>query len=219
MWPYPRAGTGTTGTGISGDSGSSDDVVELDFADTRALSDPDAFMQKAKEKQQARVASGNGSTNGNKHSDASTNGALNTNGKKKTRKERAAERSEREREEIERGWDDPVRGEPVRIEPVPHQPALTASVSASAAVNGTAKDKQVSISNVINGTGAHASSSAPASASASVDGQLAKEAVLATVLKHPSKPGEGIPRNVFVRELLTLIHVSLPCCVLLFIDL
>ena len=81
LWPYPRAPL---------DDRSQEDIVELDFADTRALSDPAEFSNRLKEKQ--------GKAQGKQEK------------RKKTREERAAER-ERKREEIERGWDDPTKGE------------------------------------------------------------------------------------------------------------
>jgi hypothetical protein len=82
LWPYPRAPF------IEADS----DVIELDFADTSALSDPDAF---AKQEQRAK----------------------NRKSQKKGRKEREKDR-EREREEIEKSWDVP---QPAKASPPPPQ--------------------------------------------------------------------------------------------------
>jgi hypothetical protein len=75
LWPYPRAPLDDR-----------DDIVELDFADTSALSDVDAFEQ--------RRRTGKNGRGGVKSSMATK--------KKKDR--------EREREDIERSWDVPVPG-------------------------------------------------------------------------------------------------------------
>ncbi|KAF8067884.1 hypothetical protein FPV67DRAFT_1765394 [Lyophyllum atratum] len=74
LWPYPRAD--------GAQDAEADEILELDFADTRALSDPDAFRR------------------------AVQNGIGRGKGKKKGKKERAAEQV-RLREEIERSWDVP----------------------------------------------------------------------------------------------------------------
>ncbi|KAG2363966.1 hypothetical protein BDR07DRAFT_1402913 [Suillus spraguei] len=78
LWPYPRAPF------VEADS----DVIELDFADTSALSDPDAFAKEQRSK--------------------------NRRSQKKGRKEREKDR-EREREEIEKSWDVPP---PVKVVPL-----------------------------------------------------------------------------------------------------
>ncbi|KAH9974710.1 hypothetical protein BGW80DRAFT_1302216 [Lactifluus volemus] len=77
LWPYPRAPLDDR-----------DDIVELDFADTSALSDVDAFEQRRRNGKNGR---------GGAKSSMTTK-------KKKDR--------EREREDIERSWDVPVRGTP-----------------------------------------------------------------------------------------------------------
>lgn len=79
LWPYPRAPF------VEADS----DIIELDFADTSALSDPDAFAKEQRSK--------------------------NRRSQKKGRKEREKDR-EREREEIEKSWDVPP---PVKVVPLP----------------------------------------------------------------------------------------------------
>ncbi|PSR71394.1 hypothetical protein PHLCEN_2v12661 [Hermanssonia centrifuga] len=78
LWPYPRAPLN--------EESSDADVVELDFSDTRALSDPRIFQEK-------QTKQGKGEPR-----------------RKKTKKEKAADR-EKEREAIENGWDDPTKGE------------------------------------------------------------------------------------------------------------
>ncbi|KAI0764777.1 hypothetical protein C8Q74DRAFT_1283901 [Fomes fomentarius] len=77
LWPYPRAP-------LDDRSFDQDDVVELDFSDTRALSDPTLFSSRLKEKKEKKDRG------------------------KKNRKEREKER-EREKAEIEKGWDLPTQ--------------------------------------------------------------------------------------------------------------
>ncbi|KAH9940681.1 hypothetical protein B0H21DRAFT_780296 [Amylocystis lapponica] len=158
LWPYPRAPLDERS--LDDDDA---DVVELDFTDTRALSDPAVFSSRLREKQ--RSGNGNGS------------------GKRKTRKERAADR-ERERDEIERGWDDPVPAAPAPVVGKGKHPA---------AANGVAVAPPQA-----NGNGAHAGMHVDA----------AREALLSAISTQAKLPGRDMPRNDFVRELLTLIHTD-----------
>jgi hypothetical protein len=75
-------------------------VIELDFADTSALSDPDAF---ARQEQRAKTRKS----------------------QKKGRKEREKDR-EREREEIEKSWDVP---QPAKASPPPQEIVSTPPVT------------------------------------------------------------------------------------------
>ncbi|KAH8083305.1 hypothetical protein BXZ70DRAFT_958387 [Cristinia sonorae] len=95
LWPYPRAPVDERDPEDS-------DVVELDFSDTRALSDPAVFSKKQQKQKQ--------------------------NGKRKSRRERAVDR-EREREEIEKGWDDPNHGQAQTVDMVsqPGAPSVAKS--------------------------------------------------------------------------------------------
>lgn len=80
LWPYPRAPLDERTTEQD------NDVVELDFSDTRALSDPAVFsnrLQKQKKRKDVK--------------------------KKKTKEERAVEKQQ-ERDAIEQSWDDPNNG-------------------------------------------------------------------------------------------------------------
>lgn len=96
LWPYPRAPLDDRdGTGDESD------VVELDFADTSALSDMAAFDRRVQEKEKK--------------------GSKKT--QKKSRKERERE-NEKERAEIEKSWDAP---EPVNAVSTPTVPATDAS--------------------------------------------------------------------------------------------
>ncbi|EED78637.1 predicted protein [Postia placenta Mad-698-R] len=165
LWPYPRAPLDDRA--LEQDDA---DVVELDFTDTRALSDPALFSSRLKEKQ-SRVG-----------------------GKKKTRKERAADR-EKERREIEDSWDDPVRGQ-MRTTDAVKQPVASASAPA---INGTGKGKQVALKTT-NGDGPHSANGLHVHA--------ARDAIVSSMSSQLNQPLTDMPRNDFVRELLTLIHTD-----------
>ncbi|KAI0263109.1 Dcp1-like decapping family-domain-containing protein [Gloeopeniophorella convolvens] len=188
LWPYPRAPVDDR-----------DDIVELDFADTSALSDVDAFER--------RRRNGNGNGNG-----------------KHARKDRA-----REREEIERSWDVPGHMQsatPPAPSPVP-APA-PAPLAASERPKGKSK-------HAANGTNAKTQAPAPAPAPASApastpapapapapaptpapapQGALAKAAASTAIVEavrahtNGNAPPPNGERNVFVREVLTLIHTD-----------
>ena len=150
LWPYPRAPVDDRSH-----STDNEDVVELDFADTSALSDPSVFREKEK-------------------------AGKNPKGKgKKGKKERAEDRV-RERDEIERSWDVPA--------PVPPTPAVV--------INGKGK------------TPVKASSlPLPNGPKSSVDQDMIKASIISTLSSHNANM-VGMPRNEFVMEVLTLIHVS-----------
>ena len=140
-------------------------VVELDFADTSALSDLRMFQEKER-------ASKNTKGSGNKDI------------KKKGKRERAEER-ERERDEIEKSWDVPSR-----VPPTP--PPVT--------INGKGKmPVKASSLPAVNGT------------NGVIDSDAVKTSIISTLSARNSK-FKSMPRNDFVKEVLTLIHVSLTVC-------
>lgn len=153
LWPYPRAP-------VDDRSNPTDDnVVELDFADTSALSDPRVFQEKEKASQNAK-------------------GKCNKGSQKKEKKERAEER-ERIMDEIERNWDVPSQ--------VPPPPAI---------VNGKGKAPvKASSLPVVNG------------ANEAINSDAMKGSIL-SVLSSQNRNLKGMPKNDFVKEVLTLIHVS-----------
>ncbi|KZT66551.1 hypothetical protein DAEQUDRAFT_695405 [Daedalea quercina L-15889] len=172
LWPYPRAPL---------DDRSQDDaeIVELDFTDTRALSDPAMFSSRLKEKQ------------GQKKQEK----------RKKTREERAAER-ERKREEIERGWDDPVKGEvTVGVRPPSTAPGTSETAKGKRkerAVNDGTKDTPA-----VNG---HSATGEVTAGGMRV--KAARDAVISATSARPKALGKELPKNEFVRELLALIHTD-----------
>ncbi|RDX40805.1 hypothetical protein OH76DRAFT_1459386 [Lentinus brumalis] len=99
LWPYPRAPLDDRSLELQ------EDVVELDFTDTRALSDPAIFSSRLKEKKERKDKG------------------------RKNRKEREKEK-EREKAEIEKGWDLPTQsaGQPA------YQQSATGPVAEAATV-------------------------------------------------------------------------------------
>ena len=169
LWPYPRAP-------LNDNEASDADVVELDFSDTRALSDPSLFKQKQKQ-----------AKNGEK---------------KKSRKERAADR-QKERDAIENGWDDPTKGQ-VTVNGVSSTSASSLSVAAllQSAASQSAQH--------VNGNGIHAVNGdiIANSAEEKSTADAAHEAILNTLASHPKAPARDLSRKQFMQELLSLIYVS-----------
>lgn len=151
LWPYPRAPIDDRSHSTDNDG-----VVELDFTDTSALSDPSMFQEKEKAGKNAKAK-----------------------GKKKGKKERAEERV-RERDEIEKSWDVPV--------PVMPAPAVV--------VNGKGKTPVKAFSLPL--------ANGPKS---TVDQDTTRASIISTLSSHNVNLA-GMSRNEFVREVLTLIHVS-----------
>lgn len=183
LWPYPRAP-------LDDRSFENEDVVELDFSDTRALSDPAVFSARLKDKQQKKKG-------------------------RKSRKERDEE-NDRVRAEIEKGWDMPAQGHGQPSYPPTAKTAAAAmapqnGAPAFAPVNGAAADstpKQTKKA-VVNGSSeARAPRTNGQSTNGALDGLSAKEAILAAISQKNVAPEAMVSRTEFVRELLTLIHVS-----------
>ncbi|KAG0697063.1 hypothetical protein DFH29DRAFT_857328 [Suillus ampliporus] len=118
LWPYPRAPF------VETDS----DVIELDFADTSALSDPDAFAREQRSK--------------------------NRRSQKKGRKEREKDR-EREREEIEKSWDVPAPAKAVPL-PQPQGVVSTPAIAVNGKAKHVRKERAGSIASQTSGDGPNA---------------------------------------------------------------
>jgi len=179
LWPYPRQP-------LDDRALDDDDVVELDFSDISALSNINAFLSKPKTSANA------------------TNGA-GANGKKKKK-----EKNREEREQIEKSWDDPVKmGYAVgpNIPPAkPIQPQPTV-------VSGVKGKNKSAIQPQTNGkvNGQPAASSSKNKDKDGLDRDAATESLISTVAKSSlpdQKDIKQMDRNTFVREVLTLIHVS-----------
>lgn len=188
LWPYPRPP-------LNDNEQTSDaDVVELDFSDTRALSDPSIF----KEKQTKQGKREN---------------------KKKTRMERAADRV-KERDAIENGWDDPTKGQVTLTAAATVSSTSSSQVGSSLAMprqsptpaadpngklrepvsgsNGNVASHVAPSRTPVNGTNGAVKSTA----------DLAREALLTSLAVHPHAPSHDLSRKQFIQEVLSLIYVS-----------
>lgn len=180
LWPYPRVPLNDNEQTIDANG----DVVELDFSDTRALSDPNIF-QETQAKQLGKKDR-----------------------KKKSRKERAADR-EKDREAIENGWDDPTKGQ-VTVSGATtiitnghghgHGPS-----SSSVLTNG---DGQNQITNGV-ATAGLSHNGVNGAVNGAADG--ARVALLTALATHPTAPSRDLPRQQFVQEVLGLIQVRGSC--------
>lgn len=257
LWPYPRAPLDDRGDG-------DEDVIELDFAEISALTDPDQWRQKSLSQQSGKARATFQSPEKDKE-------PANVNGKKKTKKERLAD-NERERVAIEQSWDTPTAAAavspphkqaqqqrwghaadsvpqsalppspppahadaaaylrefgadpPPRNQPHPQQPlkgvhAAVSNVNGrhTPAANGRQATPQGTTLSRGNGTPAPIPTStsqqpktSPQAANGSGSG-LDKERVQQIILSNAVgrlPPATAIEKNDFIRELLTLIHVS-----------
>jgi len=179
LWPYPRQPLD--------DRALDDDIVELDFKDISALNDINAFLSKPK-------------TNAN-----ATNGA-GANGKKKKK-----EKNKEEREQIEKSWDDPVKMGFAVGPNIPKEPPAKPIQPQPTAVPGVKGKNKATIQPQANGK---ANGQPTASSSKDKDGldrDAVTESLISTVAKSPlpnQKDIKQMDRNTFIREVLTLIHVS-----------
>ena len=172
LWPYPRAP-------LDDRSFEQDDVVELDFSDTRALSDPAVFSTRLKEKKTRREKG------------------------RKGRKEREREK-EHEKAQIEQGWDLPTQAQ---VQPI-YELAATGPVAAAARIQSPAQfmgpgaKSPSQTKKATNGTNGHVSEGV-------LDASAAKEAVLTAMSLKTTLPAHAaMSRNDFKQQLQALIYVS-----------
>ncbi|KAF8881779.1 hypothetical protein BD779DRAFT_1675290 [Infundibulicybe gibba] len=191
LWPYPRVQHNGHGEDASEDG----DIVELDFEDTSALSDPDVFNQ---------VLQNKGKRNGKlprpEEPVAPRKEKVNGKPRKKGRKERAADR-EREREEIEKSWDFPATS---RIPLVPTSPPATPSPRSSPEPSPAPSVRPTNAPT----TSAHPHIvSQPArapNAPSRLDPEATKRSLLNGISSRVQQP--VLERQDFVRQVLRLIH-------------
>lgn len=186
LWPYPRQPLD--------DRPSDDDVVELDFNDTSALSDINTILPKSKANANA------------------TNGA-GTSGKKKKK-----EKNKEEREQIEKSWDDPVKMGYAVGPNIPNEPPVKPAQPQSTAVPSVKGKNKPPAQTQINGkvNGQPSASPSKDMAKDGLDRSTVTESLISTVAKSslPKQKDVGqMDRNTFVREVLTLFHVSNPVSV------
>lgn len=197
LWPYPLRPSSSDLSTSGGENGDDGEILELDFQETSALSDMNAFrkaMRKGKERSHGVNANANASVSsagsGAEGFDVNGRGR----GRKKTRKEKEAER----REQIENSWDTPV--------PVPNPPPAVPLGLGTRSPTPSRKDK------VVNGAIGHPHQTKKppvvnGNLGTAVDSGLVKDSLIGTLSGCSQKPGR-LEKNAFVREVLTLIHVS-----------
>ena len=159
------------------------DVVELDFTETSALSDLNTFLPKPK-------ASANATT-----------------GKKKKK-----EKNQEEREQIEKSWDDPVKMGYAVGPNIPNEPPAKPVQLQSTSVPGVkGKNKAAQTNGKANGQLAEPSSKDKEKSEDGLDRDVLTQSFVSTVAKSSlpkQKDLKQMDRNTFVREVLTLFHVS-----------
>ena len=181
LWPYPRRP-------LDDRASDDDDVVELDFTETSALSNLNTFLSKPK-------------ANESQTSGAGASG-----------KKRKKERNKEEREQIEKSWDDPVKlgyavGPNIPNEP-PAEPVQPQSTTVSS-VKG--KNKPAQANGKANGEPAASSSKDQEKNEGGLDRVVLTESLISSIEKSSlpkHKNLKQMDRNTFVREVLTLFHVS-----------
>lgn len=182
LWPYPRQP-------LDDRASDDDEVVELDFSDTRALSDINALLPKLKAN--ANATNGTGA-----------------NGKK-----RRKEKNKEEREQIEKSWDDPVKMGYAVGPNIPNDPPAKPVQAQAAAVSSVKGKNKPAAQTHTNGKAncQPVASSSKDKAMDDLDRGVITESLISTVAKSSlpkQKDIKHMDRNTFVREVLTLIHVS-----------
>lgn len=182
LWPYPRRPLDDRA------SDDDDEIVELDFTETSVLSDLNTFLPKSKADVNA------------------TSGVVVSEKKKKK------EKNKQEREQIEKSWDDPVKMGYAVGPNVPNEPPPKPVQSQSAAVSGVkGGNNPVQANGKVNGQPAASSSKEKERSEGGLDRDVATESLISTVAKSSlpkQKDLKQMDRNTFVREVLTLFHVS-----------
>jgi hypothetical protein len=206
LWPYPPAATADV------EQSDGEEIIELDFEDTSALSDMDTFSRVLQNgKKHHKVGGGSVILNGTK-----ANGSVSekVRGRKKGKKDREAEQI-RIREEIENSWD--VPGPSMRVQQL-HEDAQVLSGPASPSPRplpipvhtppspGDAPPvTNTAVVNHVNGVTPKRGEEV-INKGMRIDSNAAKESTVAAVATRVPAPTSA-ERNAFVRELLTLIHV------------
>ncbi|KAM6492332.1 hypothetical protein JOM56_012056 [Amanita muscaria] len=223
LWPYPPPLPGSSSE-FDADANESDDdgdIIELDFEETSALSDMNAFKKAQKKGKEKKLSSRNGPVNSAMSAGGSAGsgvesslGPLTTNGKAKGRKKTRKEKEAEKREQIENSWDAPAPV-PNPLPSVPlglndnanhaRSPTPKKASSATPVVNGNQQHQQVRKEMVKVNNGSSGSSGCNSGAGAVVDPGLVKDSLISTLLGQPQRPGK-LERTAFVREVLTLIH-------------
>lgn len=161
-----------------------DDVVELDFTEMSALSDLNTLFPKSK----ANTGAASGVV---------------ANGKK-----RKKEKNREERDQIEKSWDDPVKMGYAVGPNIPNEAPVRPQSTAVSGVTG--KNKPVEANGKANGQPV-VSSSKDKKNEGSVGRDAVSESLISTIANSSlpkQKDPKQMDRTTFVREVLTLFHVS-----------
>ncbi|KAJ6578616.1 hypothetical protein B0H10DRAFT_2101375 [Mycena sp. CBHHK59/15] len=227
LWPYAHGPAASAAAEM--DEPEDGEIVELDFEDTSALSDPDAFRQV--QQRARRNGEASASANGEE-------GALRFRlerrdrgkGRKKGKKERAAERAV----EMQRQWDeipawDGSEQSYDRARPASPSSLLSNSASASPSPHPspvhaqapmpfidtqtptTARPSQVqALMLALNGggSGPKAATRTRDAPAAGLQPERARESIISNVSARAQTLPARMERNEFVREVLTLIHTD-----------
>ncbi|GLB39196.1 putative dcp1-like decapping family protein [Lyophyllum shimeji] len=205
LWPYPPPGEGEHEGEAEGEreGEGEEEILELDFADMSALSDPDLFSRARAVRRNGRGENGvvvGGADGGERHRES---------GKGKGRKKGRKEREAMEREAIERSWDVPPprpqagRFDREREEQEGHGEGLPSTASPSPSSSPVVSKPQVNgVASKVNMEKHHYHHQ---------QGGVVPEAVRESLIAAVSGRGlgaQGLERNEFVREVLTLIHTD-----------
>lgn len=225
LWPYPRVSVHERPSDAhdANHDVEDGDIVELDFADTSALSDPDAFDRVLLQRSNKSNTAPRTAVNGRLGSETGREGQENGQGKGTKRKSRR-ERQRQQREEIERGWDVPApqdlgaQSSPASFSgpasPSP-QPSPQPSPVLATAKTGPTTRPLVTELEIDTPTTARPLSRVPELNGTAkgkkgvLDAQTVRQSLIATFTQAQKPRVVGMERNEFVREVLMLIHVRL----------
>ncbi|KAF7334251.1 hypothetical protein MSAN_02386500 [Mycena sanguinolenta] len=231
LWPGARAPVDDRSADADGFEDG--EIVELDFEDTSALSDPDVFRQVLQQRGARRNPDAESSSQNAAGADASPAGARERRdrgkGRKKGKRERAAERAAEighqrslEATRLLQMIDSSSRlplglastsssrsasasPSPERLQP--SRPAVAPLVFAEAESPTTAHPSKIqTMVAIVNGS---SSSSAPrAPAATGLDPVKARAAIISSFTSEETRGLPPMEKNAFMRELLTLIHTD-----------
>lgn len=180
LWPYPRQP-------LDDRASDDDDIVELDFSDMSALSDINTLLKPKANANATNVAGANG-------------------------KKKKKEKNKEEREKIEKSWDDPVKMGFAVGPNIPNEPPAKPVQPQPAAVSGVkGKSKPVQANGKANDQPSASSSKDKGKTEGGLDRGVVTESLISTVANSSlskQKDLKHMDRNTFVREILTLFHVS-----------
>ena len=195
LWPYPLRPSSSDLSTSGGENGDDGEILELDFEETSALSDMNAFRKAVRKGKERSLGMSAGV------SSAGSGEGYDVNGRGKGRKKTWKEKETEKRDQIENSWDTPV--------PVANPaPAVPLGLGVARSPTPSRRDK------VVNGASGQAKKQPVANGNpvgTTVDGGIVKDSLIGTLLGHSQKPAR-LEKNAFVREVLTLIHVSWLLC-------